>query len=70
MNKFIEVTEVREPVGVEEIINHNTLLNVDQIVSIQSVEPHIAKALGYNTVIVTTRNTYWILETMEQIKNL
>ena len=68
MKKFIEVTEVREPVGVEEITECNTLLNVDQIVSIQSVEPHIAKALGYNTVIVTVKNSYCVVETMEEIE--
>ena len=69
MENFIEVTEIREPIGVEELTNCNTLLNVDQIVSIQSVEPHIAKALGYNTVIVTTKNSYCVVETMEHIRN-
>lgn len=69
MENFIEVTEIREPIGVEEVTNCNTLLNVDQIVSIQSVEPHIAKALGYNTVIVTTKNSYCVVETMEHIRN-
>jgi hypothetical protein len=66
---FIEVTELREPIGIEEVTNYKTLLNVDQIVSIQSVEPHIAKALGYNTVIVTTKNSYCVVETMEHIRN-
>lgn len=69
MENFIEVTEIREPIGIEEVTNCNTLLNVDQIVSIQSVEPHIAKALGYNTVIVTTKNSYCVVETMEHIRN-
>jgi hypothetical protein len=65
---FIEVTETREPVGVEEITECNTLLNVDQIVSIQSVDPRLAKELGYNTTIVTTRNNYYVVETMEEIE--
>ena len=69
MENFIEVTEIREPIGIEEVTNCNTLLNVDQIVAIQSVEPHIAKALGYNTVIVTTKNSYCVVETMEHIRN-
>mgnify|MGYP001187793718 CR=1 FL=1 len=68
MLNFIEVTEVREPIGVEDSRRHRTLLNVDQIVAIQSVEPHIAKALGYNTVIVTTKNSYCVFETMDRIR--
>lgn len=68
MKKFIEVTETREPVGVEEITKYNTLLNVDQIVSIQPVDPRLAKELGYNTTIVTTKNNYYVVETMEEIK--
>jgi hypothetical protein len=69
MENFIEVTEVREPIGVEDAIKHRTLLNVNQIVAIQSVEPHIAKALGYNTIIVTTKNSYCVFETMDHIQN-
>jgi len=68
MKMFIEVTDKREPVGVEEITNRNTFLNVDQIVSIQSIEPRLAKELGYNTTIVTTRNNYYVVETMEEIE--
>jgi hypothetical protein len=68
MENFIEVTEIREPIGVEDAGKHRTLLNVNQIVAIQSVEPHIAKALGYNTVIVTTKNSYCVFETMDRIR--
>jgi hypothetical protein len=69
MKNFIEVTEIREPIGVEDTKKHKTLLNLNHIVSIQSVEPYIAKALGYNTIIVTTRNTYCVFETMERIED-
>jgi hypothetical protein len=69
MKKFIELTDTREPVGIEEIRNPNTLLNVDQIVSIRSVESRIAEELGYNTTIVTTKDNYYVLETMEYIEN-
>jgi hypothetical protein len=69
MKKFIELTDTREPVGIEEIRNPNMLLNVDQIVSIRSVEPRIAEELGYNTTIVTTKDNYYVLETMEYIEN-
>ena len=69
MKKFIELTDTGEPVGIEEIRNSNTLLNVDQIVSIRSVEPRIAEELGYNTTIVTTKDNYYVLETMEYIEN-
>jgi hypothetical protein len=69
MKKFIELTDIRELVGIEQIRNPNTLLNVDQIVSIQSVEPRIAEELGYNTTIVTTKDNYYVLETMKHIEN-
>lgn len=68
MSKFIEVTEVREPIGIEEVTNYKTLLNVDQIVLIRPVEPRIAKELGYNTVIVTNVDRYCIVETITQIE--
>jgi hypothetical protein len=68
MSKFIEVTEVREPMGIEEVTNYKTLLNVDQIVLIRPVEPRIAKELGYNTVIVTNVNRYCIVETITQLE--
>ena len=67
MSKFIEVTELREPIGVEEVTNYKTLLNVDQIVSIQLVEPRIAEALGYNTTIATTKGNYNVTETMAKL---
>ena len=70
MKKFIEVTDTREPVGVEEIRMRNTLLNVDQIVSIESVELHIAEHVGYNTCITTINGTYRVLEKMSHFKNL
>jgi hypothetical protein len=66
---FIEVTELREPIGIEEVTNYKSLLNADQIVLIRPVEPRIAKELGYNTVIVTNVDRYCILETMEHIRN-
>ena len=69
MKKFIELTDIRELVGIQDIRNPNTLLNVDQIVAIQSVEPCIAEELGYNTTIVTTKENYCVLETMEHIEN-
>ena len=43
MSKFIEVTDMREPVGVEKIKGRCVLLNVDHIVSIDQLEPHITK---------------------------
>lgn len=68
MSKFIEVTEIREPIGIEEVTNYKTLLNVDQIVLIRPVEPRIAKELGYNTVIVTNVDRYCIMETITQLE--
>ena len=69
MKNFIEVTELHEPIGIEEVTNYKILLNADQIVLIRPVELRIAKELGYNTVIVTNVDRYCILETMEDIKN-
>lgn len=68
MNKFIEVTEIREPIGVEEFTNYKSILNVDQIVLIRPVEPRIAKELGYNTVIVTNVDRYCVAESIIEIK--
>lgn len=68
MSTFIEVTEIREPIGVEDVRKRKTLLNVDQIVSIQSVEPHIAEALDYNAVIITNRHIYCVAESIIELK--
>lgn len=68
MSTFIEVTEIREPIGVEQFTNYKSILNVDQIVLIRTVEPRIAKELGYNTVIVTNVDRYCVAESIIEIK--
>jgi hypothetical protein len=66
-SKFIFVTDMREPVGVEEIKGRSVLLNVDQIVSIDQLEPHIAEEVGYKTFIETTRGRHYVAETMAEL---
>ena len=51
MNKFIVITDMRDPVGVEEQVGRKTILNVDHIQSIEMVEDHIAEVLNYKSVI-------------------
>ena len=68
MSKFIEITDMREPVGVEEIKGRTVLLNVDHIVSIDQLEPHIAEAVGYKTFIQTTSGRHYVAESMNTIR--
>ena len=68
MNKFIEITDMREPVGVEQIKGRIVLLNVDHIGSIDELEPHIAKEVGYNTFIQTTTSRHYVAESIIEIK--
>ena len=66
-SKFIFVTDMREPVGVEKITGRSVLLNVDQIVSAEQLEPHIAEEVGYKTFIETTRGRHYVVETMAEL---
>jgi hypothetical protein len=56
--KFIIVTDMKEPVGVEEEIGTTTIVNVDHIVKIYAVEPHIAEVVGYNSTISLSTGTF------------
>lgn len=68
MNKFIVVTDMRDAVGVEELVGRKTILNVDHIQSIEMVEDHIAEALNYKSVITMfSGRTHFPIETQEQI---
>lgn len=51
MKKFIILTDVREPVGVEEVLGRKVLVSVDHIIKVDAVEPHIAEALNYNATV-------------------
>jgi len=68
MNKFIEVTDMREPVGVEKTKGRCVLLNVDHIVSIEQLEPHIAEEVGYTSFIETTSSRHYVAESMNTIR--
>lgn len=67
MSKFIVVTDMRESIGVEKNIGRKTCLNVDQIVSIQSIESYLEEPLGYKTIIVTVKDNYYVSESMLEI---
>ena len=68
MNKFIVVTDMRDAVGVEELVGRLTILNVDHIQSIEMVEDHIAEALNYKSVITMfSGRTHFPIETQTEI---
>ena len=71
MNKFIVVTDMRDPIGVEELVGRKTILNVDHIQSIEMVEDHIAEALNYRSVITMhSGRTFFPSEYQADIMNL
>ena len=70
MNKFIVITDMREAIGVEELVGRKTIINVDHIESVEMVEAHIAEHLNYKSVITMhSGRTFFPIETQEQIVN-
>ena len=70
MNKFIVITDMRDPIGVEELVGRKTILNVDHIQSIEMVEDHIAEVLNYKSVITMfSGRTHFPIESQEQVIN-
>ena len=68
MNKFIVIKDMRDTVGVEELVGRLTFLNVDHIQSVEMVEDHIAEHLNYRSVITMfSGRTHFPIETQEQI---
>ena len=68
MNKFIVITDMRDPIGVEELVGRKTILNVDHIQSIEMVEDHIAEVLNYRSVITMfSGRTHFPIETQAEI---
>lgn len=51
MSKFIEVTDMRDTVGVEEVVGRKVLISVNHIIKVDAVESHIAEALNYKATI-------------------
>ena len=67
-NKFIVVTDMREVVGVEEIVGRKVVVAVDHIVKIEAVEEHIAEHLNYSATIHFVNSNWAIVrETQEEI---
>ena len=68
MKKFIIITDMRDPVGVEELVGRKIVLSVDHIVSVEAVEAHIAEHMNYNSVITTVNDKYFLsIETQEEV---
>ena len=66
--KFIVVTDMRDAIGVEELVGRKTILNVDHIQSIEMVEDHIAEALNYKSVITMfSGRTHFPIESQTEI---
>ena len=66
--KFLVLTDMREAVGVEEIVGRKVVVNEDHIVKITAVEPHIAEVMEYNaTVSFVNGDFICVLETQEEI---
>lgn len=69
--KFIIVTDMREPVGVEKEIGTTTIVNIDHIVKIYAVEPHIAEVVGYNSSISLSTGAFLVVkQTLDEITQL
>ena len=66
--KFIIVTDMRDPVGVEELVGRKIVLNVDHIISVEAVEAHIAEHMNYNSIITTVNDKYFLsIETQAEV---
>ena len=66
--KFLVLTDMREAVGVEEMVGRTVIVNEDHIVRIDAVEKHIAEHLGYNaTIHFVDSSIVETLETQEEI---
>lgn len=67
-NKFIVVTDMREAVGVEEIVGRKVVVAVDHIVKIAAIEEHIAEHLNYSATVSFVDGSYMcVKETQEEI---
>ena len=66
--KFIIVTDMRDPVGVEELVGRKIVLNVDHIISVEAVEAQIAEHMNYNSVITTVNDKCFLpIETQAEV---
>jgi len=66
--KFLVLTDMREPMGVEEIVGRKVVVNEDHIIKITAIEPHIAKIMEYNATVSFVDGSYLcVKETQEEI---
>ena len=66
--KFLVLTDMREAVGVEEIVGRKVVVNEDHIVKITSMEPHIAEVVNYSATVSFVDGSYiCVKETQEEI---
>ena len=67
-NKFIVVTDMREAVGVEEVVGRKVVIAVDHIIKIAAIEEHIAEHLNYSATVSFVDGSYMcVKETQEEI---
>ena len=67
-NKFIVVTDMREAVGVEEVVGRKVVIAVDHIVKIAAIEEHIAEHLNYRATVSFVDGSYiCVAETQVEI---
>ena len=66
--KFLVLTDMREAVGVEEVVGRKVVVNEDHIVKITANEPHIAEIVGYSATVSFVDGSYLcVAETQEEI---
>jgi len=66
--KFLVLTDMREPMGVEEIVGRKVVVNEDHIIKITAIEPHIAEIMEYNATVSFVDGSYLcVKETQEEI---
>ena len=66
--KFLVLTDMREAIGVEEIVGRTVIVNEDHIVKIAAMEPHIAEMVNYNATVSFVDGSYLcVKETQEEI---
>ena len=66
--KFLVLTDMREPVGVETVVGCKVVVNEDHIVKIAAMEPHIAEIVGYSATVSFVDGSYiCVAETQEEI---
>jgi len=65
--KFIVVTNMRKPIGVETKTERKIFLNVNQIISFEELEDLLVDVYDAKSEIQTTRTNVYVKESVEEI---